>query len=69
MDLPENAYILGSSHKEFQRLYLQSLAFEKETTHTLGLAGIEYGMKCLDVGCGLGDSTSKPADKIRCVWE
>jgi ubiquinone/menaquinone biosynthesis C-methylase UbiE len=48
---------LGSSDTEFQRLYLQSLTFENETTHTLRLAGIGAGMKCLDMGCGFGDTT------------
>ena len=55
--MPENGYTLGSSYKEFQRLNLQSLTFENETTHTLELARIEAGMKCLDMGCGFGDTT------------
>ena len=55
--MSENGYIFGSSDREFQRLYLQSLTFENETTHTLRLAGIEAGMECLDMGSGFGDTT------------
>lgn len=50
-------YILGNSSKEAQRLTLQSRLFEKETRHTMSLAGIRKGMRCLDVGCGLGDTS------------
>jgi ubiquinone/menaquinone biosynthesis C-methylase UbiE len=50
-------YILGSSGKEFKRLNLQSQIFEQESLQTLKLAGIKSGMRCADIGCGIGDMT------------
>ncbi|MDQ6668243.1 MAG: methyltransferase domain-containing protein, partial [Thermoproteota archaeon] len=50
-------YVLGSSDKEIERLNLQSALFEKETIQTLNLAGIKQGMRCLDVGCGVGHTS------------
>lgn len=50
-------YILGSSGREFKRLDLQSQIFEQESLQTLKLAGIKSGMRCADIGCGIGDMT------------
>lgn len=47
-------YVLGSSDDELERLRIQSELFEKPTIQTLNLAGIQQGMRCLDVGCGAG---------------
>lgn len=47
-------YVLGTSDIELERLRIQSALFEKQTIHTLNLAGIQRGMRCLDVGCGQG---------------
>jgi SAM-dependent methyltransferase len=50
-------YILGDSDKELERLRIQSALFEKQTLQTLNLAGIQPGMRCLDVGCGAGHTS------------
>jgi ubiquinone/menaquinone biosynthesis C-methylase UbiE len=50
-------YVLGSSKKEIERLNIQSTLFEKETIRTLNVAGIKQGMRCLDVGCGVGHTS------------
>ena len=50
-------YILGGSKRELKRLSRQSQIFEPETLHTLQLAGIKPGMRCVDIGCGIGDVT------------
>ena len=47
----------SSSYNELQRLNLQSLIFENQTIHTLGLARTQAGLNCLDMGCGFGDTT------------
>jgi ubiquinone/menaquinone biosynthesis C-methylase UbiE len=47
-------YVLGTSDNELERLRIQSALFEKPTIETLNLAGIQQGMRCLDVGCGQG---------------
>ena len=43
--------------KRLQRLRIQSALFEKQTMQTLNLAGIQNGMRCLDVGCGAGHTS------------
>jgi SAM-dependent methyltransferase len=50
-------YVLGTSHEELERLRIQSALFEKQTIQTLNLAGIQKGMRCLDVGCGAGHTS------------
>ena len=43
--------------EEQRRLNIQSIIFENETRRTLKLAGIKQGMRCVDLGCGAGDTT------------
>jgi len=57
-------YVLGSSEREFKRLSLQSKIFEQESLQTLRLAGIKPGMRCADIGCGIGDVTFMMAKLI-----
>jgi ubiquinone/menaquinone biosynthesis C-methylase UbiE len=48
-------YILGNSGQEQKRLKLQATFLEKWTEQFLLLAGLEPGMRVLDLGCGMGD--------------
>ena len=57
-------YVLGSTKQEVKRLEIQSAIFEKETLRTLKCAGIKPGMRCLDLGCGTGNTTLLIADLI-----
>jgi ubiquinone/menaquinone biosynthesis C-methylase UbiE len=50
-------YILGASEREFDRLDIQSVVFHDETLKTLKDAGIKPGMRCIDLGCGIGNVT------------
>jgi ubiquinone/menaquinone biosynthesis C-methylase UbiE len=56
-DHDSNSYILGASEREFNRLDIQSVVFHDETLKTLKIAGIKPGMRCIDLGCGIGNVT------------
>lgn len=49
--------MLGASQKETKRLNIQSALFEREAIRTLDLAGLKEGMRCVDVGCGVGHTS------------
>src|SRR5690349_13080454 len=48
-------YVLGNSTQEQERLKLQARFLEKWTEQFFLAAGIERGMRVLDLGCGMGD--------------
>lgn len=48
-------YALGYSRRELQRLELQGALIRDFTEDLLRRAGIQPGMRVLDVGCGVGD--------------
>src|SRR5215510_9998613 len=50
-------YILGHAEDELDRLEYQARFYSDLTEHLFHLAGIERGMRVLDVGCGVGDVT------------
>jgi ubiquinone/menaquinone biosynthesis C-methylase UbiE len=51
----ETIYILGHSQEEIRRLIEQAALARPVTERLLRSAGIEQGMRVLDVGCGAGD--------------
>jgi ubiquinone/menaquinone biosynthesis C-methylase UbiE len=51
----EAIYILGHSHEEIRRLIDQAAILVSTTERLLRSAGIERGMRVLDLGCGAGD--------------
>lgn len=50
-----DAYVLGNTSTEYQRLRMQALAWEEATRRALAKAGVEPGANCLDVGSGPGE--------------
>ena len=53
--MSESIYILGHSPAEIRRLINQATILRPTTERLLRNAGIEQGMRVLDVGCGAGD--------------
>jgi 2-polyprenyl-3-methyl-5-hydroxy-6-metoxy-1,4-benzoquinol methylase len=51
----EAIYILGHSHEEIRRLIDQAAILGPTTERLLRSAGIQQGMRVLDLGCGAGD--------------
>jgi 2-polyprenyl-3-methyl-5-hydroxy-6-metoxy-1,4-benzoquinol methylase len=51
----EAIYILGHSYEEIRRLIDQAAILGPITERLLRSAGIEHGMRVLDLGCGAGD--------------
>lgn len=60
----EQAYILGHSERELVRLERQAALFADLTRDILLRAGLEKGMRVLDVGCGVGDVSLIAADIV-----
>jgi SAM-dependent methyltransferase len=51
----ETIYVLGHSQDEIGRLIGQAAILRSTTERLLRSAGIEQGMRVLDLGCGAGD--------------
>jgi ubiquinone/menaquinone biosynthesis C-methylase UbiE len=51
----ETTYILGHSQDEIRRLIEQAAILRPTTERLLQCAGLEGGMRVLDLGCGAGD--------------
>ena len=55
MSQPSSAYILGYNERERRRLCLQATILNPLTERVFKEAGIQAGMRVLDLGCGIGD--------------
>ncbi len=53
----KDAYVLGRSARELDRLDLQGIIYRDTTRRALMRCGIDEGMRVLDIGCGSGDVT------------
>jgi ubiquinone/menaquinone biosynthesis C-methylase UbiE len=51
----QTPYLLGHSDAEIRRLLLQAEMLRPITARLLGRAGLQKGMRVLDMGCGAGD--------------
>jgi ubiquinone/menaquinone biosynthesis C-methylase UbiE len=60
----EDAYVLGHSKQELRRLMLQAENLRPITTRLLREAGLERGMRVVDLGCGVGDVALLAAEMV-----
>ena len=61
---PDASYVLGHSKIELQRLRSQAKLVNPFTRRVLQHAGLEPGMRVLDVGSGVGDVAFLVADLV-----
>jgi ubiquinone/menaquinone biosynthesis C-methylase UbiE len=54
--LLRNDYVLGHSADEYQRLRRQAETFESVTARLFRSIGLQPGWRCLDLGCGPGET-------------
>ena len=59
-----DAYVLGRSSRELDRLDLQGIIYRDTTRRALMRCGIDEGMRVLDIGCGSGDVTRLAGDLV-----
>lgn len=59
-----NDYVLGDHDRELERLMHQALVFEAPTRLLLESSGLNCGMRCLDLGCGVGDVSLLAAELV-----
>ena len=62
--MPDRSYALGHSNREIQRLQRQAEMLRPITERLLVSAGVESGMRVLDIGCGPGDVSMLIADLV-----
>jgi ubiquinone/menaquinone biosynthesis C-methylase UbiE len=62
--MSETAYALGDSPAEIQRLKNQGAMLRPITERLLRNAGIDAGMRVLDLGCGAGDVSMLAAELV-----
>jgi cyclopropane fatty-acyl-phospholipid synthase-like methyltransferase len=64
MQLKQSDYVLGHTDREQLRLSRQARILAPATDHFLRDAGIDSGMRVLDIGCGVGDVTMLAAQLV-----
>src|SRR5690606_17958552 len=64
LDDTRTDYVLGHSERELDRLHRQAMLFADLTRDILVRAGLESGMRVLDIGCGVGDVSLIAAELV-----
>ncbi len=60
----QDDYVLGRSPEEYERLRGQARMWEPETARLLDRSGLGRGARCLDVGCGPGETMRLMAERV-----
>jgi SAM-dependent methyltransferase len=59
-----STYSLGSSQREHERLRAQARMWETAAQRVLDQAGLSPGLRCLDAGCGPGETMRQLAQRV-----
>jgi ubiquinone/menaquinone biosynthesis C-methylase UbiE len=59
-----DTYVLGRSTEEYERLRAQARVWEAETGRLLDRSGLARGARCLDAGCGPGETMRLMAQRV-----
>lgn len=62
-----SGYVLERTEREYQRLRVQARIWERSTAALLDLVGLDRGARCLDAGCGPGETMRLMADRVGAV--
>src|ERR1700734_3218919 len=61
---PQAIYALGHTAEEYERLRMQARVWEVATGRLLELGGLGPDRKCLDAGCGPGETMPVMAERV-----
>jgi SAM-dependent methyltransferase len=64
MTTTTDGYVMGRTPQEYERLRQQARIWEGATAALLGRAGLGPGSRCLDVGCGPGETMRLMARRV-----
>jgi ubiquinone/menaquinone biosynthesis C-methylase UbiE len=62
-------YVLGHTPEEYERLRDQASMWEPDTARLLDRIGLSDGDRCLDVGCGPGETMRLMAERVGAAGE
>ena len=60
----EQEYVLGHSEQEYQRLRAQARVWEEATGRLIDKVQLAQGARCLDAGCGPGETMRQLAQRV-----
>ena len=61
---PTDGYALGRTPEEYERLRAQARVWEAATGRLLDRVGLAPGARCLDAGCGPGETMRLMAQRV-----
>jgi SAM-dependent methyltransferase len=62
--IERDAYVLGRTEHEHERLRAQARVWEEATGRLLDQVGLARGARCLDAGCGPGETMRQLAQRV-----